>query len=427
MQEHQLLKLQQENSELKEKYEALLRKEKHLSVINSFATSLLEQNNEDDIVWNVAKNAVAKLGFIDCVIYLFDKEKKKLIQRAAHGPKNPEKHEIKDPIIIQPGHGIVGTVASSGKAELILDTTKDARYIVDDEVRFSEIAVPIIADEEVLGVIDSEHPEKSFYSSDDLEILTTIANITSTRLTQVRFEKQYKDSLEKIVKERTNKLETAIEKLKVSNAEINHQNKEKEVLLKEIHHRVKNNMQIIKSLINLQSNQVEDDKTLELFKECQSRIMSMAIIHEKLYHSEDLVHITIEDYVAHLTDNLIATYRPELRLKLDLKLEVYTFELNTIIPFGLLLNELISNALKHAFEGRKLGTLHIYLKSLQNNHYELTVGDDGVGSPEDILENDSGSLGIELIKTFVEQLDGTIEKIPTTGTMFKIVFQGETI
>ena len=122
--------------------------------INYFASSLSEQQTEEDILWDVAKNCIGRLHFEDCVIYLMDEERNTLVQKAAHGPKSPLQFEITSPIVLKPGEGIVGSVAQSGKAEIVSDTSKDSRYIVDDEQRFSEISVPIIYNGKVLGVIE---------------------------------------------------------------------------------------------------------------------------------------------------------------------------------------------------------------------------------------------------------------------------------
>ena len=121
--------------------------------INYFATSLVNQNTVDEILWDVTKNCIARLKFLDCVIYLVDFDRDVLVQKAAHGPKNPRSYEIYQPIEIPVGKGIVGSVAKSGKAEIIRDTTKDSRYIRDDDVRLSEITVPIISNDKVIGII----------------------------------------------------------------------------------------------------------------------------------------------------------------------------------------------------------------------------------------------------------------------------------
>lgn len=196
--------------------ETARRSEAVTQTINYFATSLLEQDTEEDILWDLAKNCISQLGFVDCVIYLLDREKGVLVQKAALGSKSPEGRVIVNPIVIPLGQGIVGSVAASGKAELIGDTGLDPRYIVDDQRRFSEITVPIIASSEVLGVIDSEHPDKNFFTQEHLKMLGAIASLCSNKLVRARAEMRLREShqdLERRIDERAGELLTANERL----------------------------------------------------------------------------------------------------------------------------------------------------------------------------------------------------------------------
>ncbi len=165
-----------------------------------FTTSLHKRNTEEGLLWDVAKNCIAKLGFMDCVIYLVDKQSRNLKQIAAYGPKNPKDYELYKPVTIALGKGITGTVALTGKPEIIPDTSADSRYILDDEIRFSEICVPIIGNEEILGVIDCEHPEKNYYTQQHLRILKTIASICGIKLNQLRSEKIIQSEQVKLLK-----------------------------------------------------------------------------------------------------------------------------------------------------------------------------------------------------------------------------------
>ena len=199
------------------------KKEHYLEVINQFATLLLNAKSTDDIVWTVAKNAIAQLGYVDCVIYLLDEKDEFLIQRAAHGPKNPVDLDILNPIKIKLGQGIVGTVALKQKGEIISDTSTDPRYIFDNNMGFSEISVPIIHNGKTIGVIDSEHPEKNFFPIDDLNILTTIASMTATKLVQAFYDQKIKEhqiNLEFLVEAKTNELTKALRDLKTQTIEL---------------------------------------------------------------------------------------------------------------------------------------------------------------------------------------------------------------
>ncbi|MBL7741746.1 MAG: histidine kinase [Chitinophagaceae bacterium] len=162
--------------------------------ISYFASSMSEHQTEESIVWDVAKNCIGRLHFEDCVIYLLDEEKNILVQKAAHGPKSPREFELARPMGIEMGKGIVGSVAFSGRAEIISDTTKDPRYIVDDERRLSEISVPIIYDGKVLGVIDCEHSKKKFFTQKHLSILTTIASLCANKIVRARAEEEKREA-----------------------------------------------------------------------------------------------------------------------------------------------------------------------------------------------------------------------------------------
>jgi PAS domain S-box-containing protein len=191
-------------------------------IISYFATSLLQQNSEEEILWDLAKNCVSRLGFVDCVIYLVNPERTLLFQKAAFGPKSPEGHHLINPIVIPMGKGIVGSVGATGRYEVVSDTRQEARYIVDDEARLSEIAVPIISDGRVLGVIDSEHPLRGFFTQHHLELLSSIANLCANKLVRVRAEVELQNlnqSLERRIALRTEELIDSNQKLRQEIAE----------------------------------------------------------------------------------------------------------------------------------------------------------------------------------------------------------------
>jgi two-component system, sensor histidine kinase PdtaS len=206
------------------------------------------------------------------------------------------------------------------------------------------------------------------------------------------------------------------------NIKISRQKDEKEVLLKEVHHRVKNNLQVVNSLLNIQSAYTEDARVSALFADCRNRIQTMALIHEKLYSSSELNKVELEDYLSSLTREIIRSYQLNRYVELDLQVSVKDFGITTLIPVGLLLNELFSNSLKHAFVGEDdKGKISISINKIKGHEYEMIIGDNGKGIDNKDLKNPE-SLGLELIHTFVKQLDGTIERLPEPGTVFRIVF-----
>lgn len=200
-------------AELLARNQALEERVRDLGVINAFATSLLHVRAEvDDILWDVANEVVARMGLEDCVIYLVDTDRGCLVQRAAFGPKNPRAREIKDPITIPLGQGIVGTVATTGEAERIDDVRRDPRYITDDASRLSELAVPIVGDRGVMGVIDTEHSQLGFFTAHHEDLLATIASMTASRLQLADLHLrlyQLNRSLEEKVEARTAELRVA--------------------------------------------------------------------------------------------------------------------------------------------------------------------------------------------------------------------------
>ncbi|BDZ71484.1 hypothetical protein GCM10025861_20010 [Methanobacterium petrolearium] len=197
---------------------------------------------------------------------------------------------------------------------------------------------------------------------------------------------------------------------------------EKETLLREIHHRVNNNLQIISSLLSLQSRNLVDEKDRELFTESQNRVRSMAMIHEKLYQSENLSSIKFSDYVKTLLDTLIYDASPNLS-NINIDLDVGDIELNleTSVPCGLIINELVSNSLKHAFPKGSEGTITIKMRA-ENDKYVFFVSDDGVGCVQQGDMENNSKLGLNLVNSLIKQLDGTIEVLEGQGTAYKITF-----
>ncbi len=198
-------------------------KEKQLEIINDFVIELFSKVTIDEIVWCIAKKVIARLGFVDCVVYLYDEAENVFIQKAAHGPKNPIEFDIKNPIKIAIGEGIVGSVAKSRKGEIVSDTRLDARYVIDDDYRLSEIAVPIYHEDQVIAVIDSEHPEVDFYTPDHLELLKSIAAISATKIMHAKAMgriQEYQKNLELEVTKKTQELQNTISKLKKSNEDL---------------------------------------------------------------------------------------------------------------------------------------------------------------------------------------------------------------
>lgn len=265
----------------------------------------------------------------------------------------------------------------------------------------SMLDVPIWQRGKLFGVLCHEHvgDKKRKWSFEDQDFAVAIANLISRYL-------------------ESNQRQMAEDEIKKS---LN----EKEILLREIHHRVKNNMQIIISLLNLQSNYLKDEKTKDVFKESQNRVKSMSMVHEMLYRSPDLDNIQLRDYMQKLINTLINSYTTSSkRIKVFTQIEDIQMGIDTAIPLGLIINELISNSLKHAFKDDGEGELRITAES-KGGDYLIAVSDNGVGFPDDINFYRTKSLGLQLVNTLVNQITGEI-KLETRkgkGTSFKIRFK----
>ena len=199
---------------------------------------------------------------------------------------------------------------------------------------------------------------------------------------------------------------------------------EKEVLLKEIHHRVKNNLQIVISLMRLESRAFSEERVRAALKDLETRIRAMALVHEHLYHSSDLAKIGFKDYLKGLCQELFRTYRADSgRIALEIDAEAVALDIERAIPCGLIINELLTNAIKYAFPGNRKGLLRVAIRNTSDHQVEIVVSDDGIGIPDTLDIRRSQTLGLQLVTTLVEnQLKGSVDLEHDGGTRFRIHF-----
>jgi PAS domain S-box-containing protein len=237
------------------------------------------------------------------------------------------------------------------------------------------------------------------------------SDITERKNVQERLQK-FNEELEKQVAERTEQLNKSLH--------------EKELLLKEIHHRVKNNLQIVASLFNLQSRQISDPETLAMIRESQNRVRAMALVHERLYRSADISSIDLSDYVRFLGTSLFRFYGiTPATVRFEINISDIQVDINSAIPLGLIINEILSNSLKHAFPAGRKGMITVTGKK-DDGTTCIIVQDDGVGIPESLDWKNTESLGLRLVYNLTEQLRGTIELERAAGTRFTITIPAET-
>ena len=197
---------------------------------------------------------------------------------------------------------------------------------------------------------------------------------------------------------------------------------EKEVIIKEVHHRVKNNMQVISGFLQLQSTFTDDPAAAEMLAECQRRVRSMALVHEKLYQSRELGFINVAEYIRSLVNELQESYVVQADIAFEVDVESVNINLDIAIPCGLIINELLTNALKYAFRTKPSGKISLALHLSPDHNFHLRVCDDGTGLPANFDLASTTTLGMQLVQVLVRQLGGTIAITSTQGTCFDIVF-----
>jgi len=231
-------------------------------------------------------------------------------------------------------------------------------------------------------------------------VIISALDITSRKEEELK-ERKFNLDLENMVRERTEQLEKA--------------NKEIKVVLQEMHHRVKNNLQIVSSLLNIQSSFIENKEIENIFKSSQNRIGTMALIHEALYKTDSLSEIEVKEYLELLVSNRVIGNEGSNKIEFVTHTPDISFNIETMIPLSLILNELVTNSLKHAFPNKRDGEINARIKILAGNTYQLSYGDNGVGFPEGFNPEESQTLGLELIDCFISQIDGDYKFSSTKG------------
>ncbi|MCK5201594.1 MAG: GAF domain-containing protein, partial [Spirochaetales bacterium] len=272
----------------------------------------------------------------------------------------------------------------------------------------SFLSMPIEWQGDVIGLLNLDSDKKGSFSMEDVEKLKTICHAAAIALHKAKLFEQ---------------IEKDIEKRKETEIVLQLSLKEKELLLQEIHHRVKNNLTIILALINLQDAKLSNPAEIELFEELSQRIHSIALVHEKLYENYDLSSIGFYSYTYDLINSIraVLVYRSDIKVEIDIPQNIY-FDLDILIPLGLVLNELFTNSLKYAFPETG-GEISVSLDTTEQ-YFTLTVSDNGIGYPEDVLKEGNTHLGLILVNSLVEQIKGSIRLNNIDGASATIRFPG---
>jgi signal transduction histidine kinase/ActR/RegA family two-component response regulator len=414
---------------------AVIERHRYLEVLHEFTMRQASMKSVDDICWNIAKTAIGELGFVDCVVYLMNEAHSELVQRAAHGNKNLGEREILDPITIPVGEGIVGSVGETGVLERVEDTRYDERYILDDSFRCSELAVPILREGKVIGVLDSEHPEPHFFSDEDVKLFTTIAALASTRIdTALALER----------------LEKQAEELIDARREAEAASKAKSRFLASISHDMRTPLTAILGYSKLAEEGASSQKQMaawqraivanaEYMADMVGNVLDLTVLESgQVTLSSDV--IVLADWVANLGSLLNPRILQKgLSFRSSMARDVPRQILCDKAKLTELTMNLLTNAVKYTVSGRVeffMGLSRLDDRAALN----LTVNDTGIGmSPddlkvifepftrvhdhEDFINVEGTGLGLSIVELYVDALGGsiTVNSVPGEGTCFDVM------
>ena len=406
---------------------------RYLEVLHQFTMSQASLTSVDDICWNIAKTAIGDLGFVDCVVYLINDEGDVLVQRAAHGDKNPVDREILDPIEISVGTGIVGAVAKTGELQLINDTRSDSRYILDDNFRCSELAVPILHNGRVVGVLDSEHPEPNFFSDEDVKLFTTIAALASIRLdTALALER----------------LESQASELREARRAAEAASKAKSQFIASVSHDMRTPLTAIIGYANLlQDGSGDPDQRSNWLKAVVANseymsamignVLDMAAIDTgKLTVSQD--SINLREWIGKL-GQLIENHVAERGLSISFSVDrdAPTEWIADRAKLDEVVVNLLTNAIKYTMKGEVRVTLSVAVEG-STQWLSIAVEDTGIGMDQTSLQRifepftrvhdmahhstiEGTGLGLTIVKSFVELMGGEVDITSTPGQGTRVV------
>ncbi len=398
--------------------------------INYFATSLFGKNTVHEILWDVAKNCISRLGLVDCVIYLLDEDRGMLVQKAAYGKKNPEEFKIYVPIEIPLGMGIVGTVAQTGIPEIVDDASQDPRYIVDDQARLSELAVPLIVKNKVIGVIDSEHPERNFFNRYHQDALSTIASICASKISQA------------LADEKANKAREA----QLEAEQIKQMDQLKSQFFANISHEFRTPLHLILAPLQKRYGVITEDEKGLMTRNAKRLLRLVNQLLDLTKMEVGLISAEPRNLdVFRFVKDIAYSFSPLVEPK-ELTYRILIPEREVIVSIDPdKLEKIVYNLLSNAFKFTpKGGTVTIQMAIDGNNSLSVEVTDNGIGIPEKVQSKiftrfyqvdssqtrgyEGSGLGLALAKELVDFLGGSIsvESKEGQGSVFKVLLPAET-
>ncbi len=387
------------------------RQRREAETLTRLAQSLSASLDLDTVLQRVLAGAQELCGSERAFIMLREPDSDALVGRYEVGAPP---HMAYASIRLESGKGLGGQVLRTGQPwrteNYAADTRFSKEYVVQTraEGNLAVVAVPLLVGGRVEGVLYASNPSTRPFTDHDEALLVRLAVQAAITIQNAQLYQQAQTELA----ERRN-----------VEVQLTASLQEKEVLLKEIHHRVKNNLQIVSSLLSLQSDALADPHLLAQFQDSQDRVRSMALVHETLYQSQDLAQLDMAPYIRTLSTQLLQSYDVDPpRIALRIQADRLLLDLDQAIPCGLILNELLTNAFKYAFPPSHTGVVHVELHSITAQQARLVVRDTGVGFPADLDFRHTETLGLQLIGMLTEQLGGTITLDRAGGTTFTLTF-----
>ncbi|NIS09427.1 MAG: PAS domain S-box protein [Candidatus Dadabacteria bacterium] len=422
--------LKQAEKQLNQTVEKLRVKTKYEELINSISQVIHRSINLNDVLDNTVHAIRGSIDIIDKVSIYFVEGNNAVLKAHSGVPS----WYIEKTQTIPFDDGYTWNTIATGKPAYSSDTDND-KLVGPAEILLgikSYVSVPIKFDNNIVGAINAASFSKDVFREEDISLLGLVANQISMVIENGRQSEQLQQTyniLEERVKERTLELlksnallREEIEKRIRAEVEIKKSLQEKEILLKEVQHRVKNNLQVISSMLDLQTDYVKDSGVSEMFIEAQKRVKSMALVHEQMYQSEILTDLDFSQYIENLGNYLFTIYGVNTKvITLETKIEEVNIDFNRAILLGLIVNELISNSLKYAFSEDQKGYVRVRLDT-EDDCYILTTSDNGKGLPKNFRLRQTKSLGLQLVQALTNQLKGSIKIDRRKGTKFTIRF-----
>ena len=382
-------------TERKRGEDALRKSEERQALLATVAERLLRAEDPQAVVDELCRLVMAHIDCQFFLNYLVEEPGKRMRLNAYAGVPAKTADEIR---LLDFGVAVSGCVAQEER-RIIAENIQQGDIPNTQLVKSFDIQAycchPLIAHDKLIGTLSFGTKTRTGFADDEVALMKSVSDQVTVAMQRLLAEKALKASLS-----------------------------EKEVLLKEVHHRVKNNMQVISSLVDLQSDGIRDPAMQTVFQDVKNRVRTMALVHEKLYMTADLAQVDFADYAKSLLGYLWHSQgQGATAIELNMDLKPVLMPVNTAVPCGLILNELISNAFKHAFNGRSSGTVAASLYEATEGRVCLRVSDNGVGLPADMDWEKSSSLGLRIVRLLARQLHGDIEVVHDQGTRFSIRFE----